>query len=169
MTDEVRIFSEVYVKCDVPSDTIARDPAYLRKFKLMLPKPYCNWAGKMISAKLIALRKSGNLPTIRGGHGPSKGSGGGHGKKKKSGGGHGKKIKTRIHVNKHVIASNTKHDKCEPPLTVKTYKSNDYCHRVAILDKDGNEVGWVVHSPDKPLSCGARVWVELKYGVEILE
>ncbi len=27
-------------------------------------------------------------------------------------------------------------------------------------DKDGNIVASVVYSPDKPLSCGARVWIE---------
>ena len=40
-------------------------------------------------------------------------------------------------------------------LTVKTYKSNDYCHEVAIEGPCR-----VIYSPDKPLSCGARVWIE---------
>lgn len=79
-------------------------------------------------------------------------------------------MKTRIHVNKHVIASNRRHSQCEPPLTVKTYKSNDYCHEVAILDKLGNEVARIVHRPDKPLSCGAVVWIEVDNGkVEIIQ
>jgi len=80
-----------------------------------------------------------------------------------------KSRKTIIHVNKHVIASNRKHDKCEPPLTVKTYKSNDYCHEVAILDKDGNEVARVVHRPNKPLSCGAKVWIETRNYIKIIK
>jgi len=36
-----------------------------------------------------------------------------------------------------------------------------------IDNKDGNEAARVVYSPDKPLSCGAHVWVESKNEVEI--
>ena len=64
-------------------------------------------------------------------------------------------MKTVIHVNQHVIKSNAKHGKNEPVLTVKTYKSNDYAHQVSI-----NGPSKVVYRPDKPLSCGARVWIE---------
>jgi hypothetical protein len=49
-------------------------------------------------------------------------------------------------------------------LTVKTYKDNQYAHRVAIHGPSE-----VVYSPDKPLSCGARVWIETQNFVEILE
>mgnify|MGYP003650483254 FL=1 len=55
----------------------------------------------------------------------------------------------------HKIRSNKKHGTNEPVITVKTYKSNTYGHEVEIL---GNSK--VVYSPDKPLSCGARVWIE---------
>jgi hypothetical protein len=64
-------------------------------------------------------------------------------------------MKTRIHVNQHIIKSNQKLGLQEPALTVKTYKTNDYAHSVEIL---GPSV--VVYSPDKPLSCGARCWIE---------
>jgi len=64
-------------------------------------------------------------------------------------------MKTKIHVNQHVIRSNKKHGKKEPVLTVKTYKSNTYAHEVQI-----NGPSKVIYSPDKPLSCGARVWIE---------
>ena len=64
-------------------------------------------------------------------------------------------MKTKIHVNQHVIRSNKKHGKKEPVLTVKTYKSNTYAHEVEI-----NGPSKVIYSPDKPLSCGARVWIE---------
>jgi hypothetical protein len=69
-------------------------------------------------------------------------------------------MKTILHVNQHVIKKNIKHKTNDPPLTVKTYKSNDYCQEAIICDKDGNEVARVVHRPHKPLSCGARVWIE---------
>ena len=64
-------------------------------------------------------------------------------------------MKKRIHVNQHIIRSNKKNDEREPVLTVKTYKSNDYCHE-AIIDGPSK----VIYSPDKPLPCGARVWIE---------
>jgi hypothetical protein len=43
----------------------------------------------------------------------------------------------------------------EPVLTVKSYKSNIYAHEVEILGPSK-----IVYSPKKPLSCGARVWIE---------
>ena len=65
-----------------------------------------------------------------------------------------------IHVNQHKIKSNSKTGKREPVITCKTYKSNDYADRALILDKDGDVAAVVVYSPDKPLSCGAKVWIE---------
>lgn len=64
-------------------------------------------------------------------------------------------MKTIIHVNQHVIKSNSKTGERKPVLTVKTYKSNTYAHTVEI---DGPSR--IVYSPDKPLSCGAKVWIE---------
>lgn len=64
-------------------------------------------------------------------------------------------MKTIIHVNQHVIKSNRKNNKTDPVLTVKTYKSNVYAHTVKLTGP-----AKVVYSPDKPLSCGAHVWIE---------
>ena len=64
-------------------------------------------------------------------------------------------VKTVIHVNQHKIKSNAKSGAREPVLTCKTYKSNDYGHEVEIQGPCK-----VVYSPDKPLPCGARVWIE---------
>jgi hypothetical protein len=64
-------------------------------------------------------------------------------------------MKKYIHINQHKIRSNHKNNKREPVITVKTYKSNNYGHQVQILGECK-----VVYSPDKPLSCGARVWIE---------
>ena len=80
----------------------------------------------------------------------------------------------RIHVNQHAIKRNAKKaahreklDRLkmwaeaemvpddEPPITVKTYKSNEKCFEVEI-----NGPSKVIYSPDKPLSCGARLWIE---------
>ena len=63
--------------------------------------------------------------------------------------------KTRIHVNQHKIRSNIKKGTNDPVITVKTSKSNTYTHAVEIKGPSK-----VIYSPDKPLSCGARVWIE---------
>lgn len=70
-------------------------------------------------------------------------------------------MKTIIHVNQHVIKANAKNGTNEPPLTVKTYKSNRYAHSVEILGPSR-----VVHS-EKPLSCGARCWIETEAEVRL--
>jgi len=64
-------------------------------------------------------------------------------------------MKKRIHVNQHAIRRNRKNGTSDPVITVKTYKDNRYCHSVDIHGPSR-----VVYSPDKPLSCGARVWIE---------
>lgn len=64
-------------------------------------------------------------------------------------------MKKIIHINQHAIRRNAKTGGDEPVITVKTYKDNLYAHSVHI---DGPCK--VVYSPDKPLSCGAKVWIE---------
>jgi len=64
-------------------------------------------------------------------------------------------MKKVIHINQHKIKANIKKDKVDPVITVKTYKSNDYCYE-AVIEGPCK----VVYSPNKPLSCGARVWIE---------
>ena len=71
-------------------------------------------------------------------------------------------MKTRIHVNQHKIRSNKKYNLNEPVITVKTSKSNTYAHEVEVLGPSK-----IIYSPDKPLSCGARVWIETEGEVKI--
>lgn len=61
----------------------------------------------------------------------------------------------RIHVNLIKIRSNAKHGTNEPVITIKRGKRNTYCHNVEILGPSK-----VIYSPCKPLSCGAKVWIE---------
>ena len=68
----------------------------------------------------------------------------------------------RIHVNMHHIRYNNKHEDKKPVITVKTSKSNTYGNKVKI-----NGPSEVIYSPDKPLSCGAKVWIETKSEVGI--
>ena len=62
----------------------------------------------------------------------------------------------------HKIRFNKKHGTNHPVLTVKTSHSNRYAHQVEILGPSQ-----VMYRPDKPLSCGARVWVETNAEVKI--
>jgi mRNA deadenylase 3'-5' endonuclease subunit Ccr4 len=80
-----------------------------------------------------------------------------------------KHMKKVIHVNQHKIRSNTRTGQCEPVLTCKTYKDNQYGHEVVIYGQDGKEAARVVYSPDKPLSCGARVWIETSNDVKVIK
>lgn len=64
-------------------------------------------------------------------------------------------MKTILHVDMHIIRSNRKTGRRDPVLTVKTYKSNVKCHEAVIHGPSR-----LVYRPNKPLSCGARVWLE---------
>ena len=73
-------------------------------------------------------------------------------------------MKTIVHVNQHNIRKNIRAAEEErlPVLTVKTYKSNVYANTVSIEGPSK-----IVYSPDKPLSCGARVWIETEGKVTV--
>lgn len=68
-------------------------------------------------------------------------------------------MKTIIHVNQHAVRA-----RADKVITVKAGRSNTYARRVEI-----NGPSTVVYSPDKPLKCGARVWVETYGDVTIVE
>lgn len=61
----------------------------------------------------------------------------------------------RIHVNQHIIRRNKTHGEANPPLTIIRGRARERGHEVEII---GNAK--IVYRPDKPLSCGARVWIE---------
>lgn len=64
-------------------------------------------------------------------------------------------MKTKILVNRHNIKYNQNHKDKRPVLSCKTYKDNTYANEIQI-----NGPCRIIYSPDKPLSCGATVWVE---------
>lgn len=63
-------------------------------------------------------------------------------------------LRTRILINRHKVKANAKHGTDEPVLSVKTYKGTQYGHEVDVKGPSR-----LVYRPDKPLSCGARVWI----------
>ena len=69
----------------------------------------------------------------------------------------------RIHVNRNIIASNAKNGTNDPVITVKEGRSNRYAHIVEILGPSR-----MVYSPNNPLSCGAKVWVETEADVVLV-
>jgi hypothetical protein len=77
-------------------------------------------------------------------------------------------MKTIIHINQHEIKANNKDNGNRPVITCKTYKSNTYAHEAIIYGQDGKEAARVVYSQNKPLSCGAKAWVETKNKVETI-
>jgi hypothetical protein len=68
----------------------------------------------------------------------------------------------RIHVNQHNIKANNKGENL-PVLTVKSYNANHKVNEVHIKS------GVLKYSPDKPLACGAKVWIETNEEVYIPE
>lgn len=69
----------------------------------------------------------------------------------------------RIHINQHIIRKNKKTGERSACITVKTSKHNDYCHEVEIKGACR-----LVYRPDKPLSCGATVWIEVEDGTPVV-
>ena len=73
-------------------------------------------------------------------------------------------MKSIIHINQHVIKRNAKTGERNPVITCKTYKSNEYGHDVIVLGPCK-----IKYSPDKPLSCGAKVWIETHSEVIVIQ
>lgn len=69
----------------------------------------------------------------------------------------------KIHINQHNIKANSKAgNKRLPVISVKEGRDNTYGNEV-----DVNGPCRVIYSPDKPLSCGAKVWIETDADVDI--
>jgi hypothetical protein len=83
----------------------------------------------------------------------------------------------RIHVNRQVIAQNRTSGANEPAVTVQTSKGPHRARRAVVLGhSEMVQAGPVISEVDgslirtiKPLSCGARVWLETRAAVEVIE
>lgn len=72
-------------------------------------------------------------------------------------------MKTKIIMNRHVIASSKKHGRCDPPIAVKTYKSTQYCYEVKILGEMK-----LIYDPNNADCSGATAWIETSDEVIII-
>jgi hypothetical protein len=61
----------------------------------------------------------------------------------------------RVYVNRHIVAANHKSGARNPPITILCKGKRTHGTTVELIGQSR-----VVYSPDKPLSCGARVWIE---------
>lgn len=64
-----------------------------------------------------------------------------------------------IQVWKQRIQSNQKHGTRLPAIAVREGRKSVYTNCARIMH-EGKEVARVVYNHDKPLSCGARCWIE---------
>lgn len=75
---------------------------------------------------------------------------------------------TRIHISQPAMRANLKDGADRPIITCKTYRENRYGHTAEILDDRGKVVARVRYEPTRPLSCGARCWIECEGEVRVL-
>jgi hypothetical protein len=68
-----------------------------------------------------------------------------------------------IHVNNVVIRHNNKFGNRLPACRVQEGKTTRYCKEVIIK---GNSR--MVYRPEKPLHCGAKLWIETDADVELV-
>lgn len=68
-----------------------------------------------------------------------------------------------IHVNVNVIRWNKKHNTTLPPCRVQEGSKSRYSKEVVI-----NGPSHMVYSPEKPLPCGAKLWIETDSDVDLI-
>jgi hypothetical protein len=61
-----------------------------------------------------------------------------------------------VHVNKPRIDSNRKNRTLQPVITIRQGSRKTYCHQAEIQGSCR-----IVYQPNRPLSCGAVVWIEV--------
>lgn len=65
-------------------------------------------------------------------------------------------MSVKVHVNQHKIRGNLKHGRNDPPIAIRgPGRGVRYAYEVELVG-----AARVIYSPNKPLSCGARLWIE---------
>ena len=75
-----------------------------------------------------------------------------------------------IHVNRHVIDSNRKHGKDDPPIAIRVHSRKGVkTARRIVYGRFIRVYGETefVYDNDNPLSCGARLWVQTSAPVRV--
>jgi hypothetical protein len=73
-------------------------------------------------------------------------------------------MKSIIHVNAQLIKRNIKNKTTHPVVRVQQGSKQRYCSE-AIIDGPSR----IVYSPERPLSCGARLWIETEADVTLVD
>ena len=76
-------------------------------------------------------------------------------------------MKQLIHVAQDAIRRNMKTGSNDPVIIVRKRGKAERHHRVNLV-LDGKIVATFHYSQDKPLSCGARVWLQVAPSVDIV-
>lgn len=71
-----------------------------------------------------------------------------------------------VHVNSNTIKSNVKWGERAPPLTVRKGR-HEIIARAQEIRLETDPPVLIRYSPDEPLPCGARVWVETEAAASI--
>jgi len=71
-------------------------------------------------------------------------------------------LKTIIHIDQHALRKNRKENRRDPVVTVKTSKRNLRGTSIRIGPNTT-----LIYSPDKPLKCGATIWLSTTEPVEL--
>ena len=76
---------------------------------------------------------------------------------------HNRNLK-RIHINRHTMNKNRKHGLDDTPIGIEqSGQPKVYAQRVWILGPCA-----INHNPEKPLKCGAKVWIETKAPIDYI-
>jgi hypothetical protein len=67
------------------------------------------------------------------------------------------KSSTFIHIRQDRLRHNRKHGTDNPVVTIRSGNRLTYCHEATI-----EGICRIVYQPDRPLSCGATLWLELE-------
>lgn len=63
----------------------------------------------------------------------------------------------RIVINKHIVKANAKNGTNDAPISIQTSRGVERAHEVYLSGP-----AKLVYRPDKPLKCGASVWLEVR-------
>jgi hypothetical protein len=70
---------------------------------------------------------------------------------------------TRIHINRQKLSRNRKYKENNPVLVVDRGKKRQYCHQLEIIGPCR-----LVYQPDRPLACGATLWIEVEPHIDVI-